>query len=135
MLSEVTLHCSEQPHHTCAENKRICTVHYECYLYTGPPIATSHRQTEDDTVCQPQLHQEKGPAFCISKKEHLILVLTNTDTPLFLQVSATARAPPTPVPLNFLIFLCLHATPSSSLCIPPAHALSSPPSGHPNCPC
>lgn len=41
-------------------------VHCECDLYACPSITTSHKRTEDDIVCKPQLHQGRLLAFCIS---------------------------------------------------------------------
>ena len=74
-------------------------MHSESDLYTRPPITTSHRRTEDDIVCRPQLPRGAEPAFCISpssvRKSIWYWLPRNTDTLLSLWVSFSHSTHPT----------------------------------------
>ena len=114
-------------------------MHHERYLYTRPPpITTSHRRTQDDIVCQPQLHQGREPAFfscflCMGKKEYLTAAVTNSDTLAYRHSSRTTHASPSN---KFLEFpppaRHSHSHPFTYLLHMP---FSISPCGHLNCPC
>lgn len=110
-------------------------MHCECDLYTRPS-GRHQPQANRGRYCAPAAAAPRRGAcfFCfpfISKKEHLILVTTNTDTLLFLRVSIHPQHIPHPChSLRYISCISpgLHATPTLILpfCTYPAHALFYP---------
>lgn len=106
-------------------------MHSECDLDTRPLITTSHRRTEEDIVCQPQLLWGGEPTFSPSSVKNSLwywFPQTLTHSCSCESHSPATHTPPMRLPtLNFLNFRSLHATPTPILhSAYPAHALFYP---------
>jgi len=116
----------------------------ESEIFTlAPPIGTSHRPTEDDIVCQPQLLRERETPFWISPSSVRKSIWYWFPQALPHSCYCESLYPqhiPHPwlsLEIHFLNFPSLHATPT--LILQSAYTLHMPfpfpPCGHLNCPC